>query len=200
MNCKLYSGCKQNSIYFSHIPTFHRIFWRVTKRTLNFVRVKKGTAEVVNQRLLSQNWNFFCRVFNSSCFLVSFDYEKHIFILYMVYGITVKWIRNICFLGQTRPTTPVEKFMLIYQNLCWSVDAHIHPHPLAALNLLLKNNSKRNLWNVFLFSWHDKLNLKQFYPYWSSLKGSIAITLAPTCISITIGLYKKYCSFIVRLN
>lgn len=74
-------------------------------------------------------------VFNSSCFLVRFNYEVlsiHIYFYNLSNGITVKWIRNICF-KDIETSTLVEKFMLIYQNLGWCTHI-IHPRPLAALN------------------------------------------------------------------
>lgn len=104
-------------------------------------------------------------VFNSSCFLVRFNYEVisiHIYFYNLFNGITVKWIRNICF-KDIETSTLVEKFMLIYQNLGWCTHI-IHPRPLAALNSLLERIFKEIFEMCFLFSWHDDFNLKQFIP------------------------------------
>lgn len=102
-------------------------------------------------------------VFNSSCFLVRFNYEVlsiHIYFYNLSNGITVKWIRNICF-KDIETSTLVEKFMLIYQNLGWWTHTS---SPTCRIEFIAWKNFKRNLWNVFLFSWHDDLNLKQFIP------------------------------------
>lgn len=95
-------------------------------------------------------------VFNSSCFLVRFNYEVlsiHICFYNLFNGITVKWIRNFCF-KDIETSTLVEKFMLIYQNLGWCTHI-IHPHPLAALNLLLERILKEIFEMCFYF--HDMM-------------------------------------------
>lgn len=111
-------------------------------------------------------------VFNSSCFLVRFNYEVlsiHIYFYNLSNGITVKWIRNICF-KDIETSTLVEKIMLIYQNLGWCTEplwlmhTYYTSSPTCRIEFIAWKFFKRNLWNVFLFSWHDDLNLKQFIP------------------------------------
>lgn len=70
-------------------------------------------------------------VFNSSCFLVRFNYEVlsiHIYFYNLSNGITVKWIRNICF-KDIETSTLVEKFVdlskLRLMHRAPVVDAHI---------------------------------------------------------------------------
>lgn len=128
-------------------------------------------------------------VFNSSCFLVRFNYEVlsiHIYFYNLSNGITVKWIRNICF-KDIETSTLVEKFMLIYQNLGWCTHI-IHPHPLAALNSLLERILKEifemcfyfhdmmiSIWNnLFLLiniaeKHHYYFCCYQFYIYWCAI-------------------------------
>lgn len=117
-------------------------------------------------------------VFNSSCFLVRFNYEVlsiHIYFYNLSNGITVKWIRNICF-KDIETSTLVEKFMLIYQNLGWCTHI-IHPHPLTALNLLLERILKEIFEMCFYF--HDMwFQFETIYSYWSTLLRSITIIFA----------------------
>lgn len=117
-------------------------------------------------------------VFNSSCFLVRFNYgvlSIHIYFYNLFNGITVKWIRNICF-KDIETSTLVEKFMLIYQNLgrCTQI---IHPRPLAALNSLLERILKEIFEMCFYF--HDMwFQFETIYSYWSTLLRSITIIFA----------------------
>lgn len=137
-------------------------------------------------------------VFNSSCFLVRFNKEVlsiHIYFYNLFNGITVKWIRNICF-KDIETSTLVEKFMLIYQNLGWCTHI-IHPHPLAALNLLLKIFLKEifemcfyfhdmMIWiwnNLFLLiniaeKHHYYFCCYQFYIYWCAISSCQVIFFA----------------------
>lgn len=151
MNCKLNSGCIQNSIYFNH--AFHRslLTRQTAKRTLDFCQGLKGNSGSCDSEIVISSV-----VFNSSCFLVRFNYEVlsiHIYFYNLFNGITVKWIRNICF-KDIETSTLVEKFMLIYQNLGWCTHI-IHPRPLAALNLLLERILKEIFEMCFYF--HDMM-------------------------------------------
>lgn len=104
-------------------------------------------------------------VFNSSCFLVRFNYEVlsiHICFYNLFNGITVKWIRNICF-KDIETSTLVEKNYVDLSKLRL-MHTYYTSSPTCRIEFIAWKNFKRNLWNVFLFSWHDDLNLKQFIP------------------------------------